>query len=1396
MTFATLPRIALGTLALAIAATPALAQTKAKDEDKIKTFSLPTQPEQPKREVGKAAPLGVKAIGPRGEQIVDEKLEEAMEALTQLIEATDDEDPQKPEYLARLAELYWDKAETFFNKAYGNDLFQRIKAAQDSGDEAAIAAAQQAQQDLLKERLNWQEETVKAYKSIVENFPTFSNVDSVLYYLGFTLVQLDRQAEAYPYFTRIVREKPNSPFAPDALLNVGEYYFNGGQMAEADRVYTEVENFPQSNAYGLAIYKKGWCFYNMGEYEQSMNQFLKVIEFAKTDQAKATGYGTQLLREAQRDLVMVYSQVGSPDNAIAVFKQISPTNYMDLAIRLAEGYTTQGEYDKSTRLLKKIIAEYKDSKDQHRSIEFQRLNLENAYKVGVKAKVGEEARRLVGVIDKFRDEAPKAYFDGEMGKVDELLRVIATMYHKEVSVTNEAATMALVENLYHDYLRLFPNAPDRVTMLLNYALLLGEQGKHSEAAERFNAIVDMNPDPETSLKAAHEAVSSYYKMLGQKRQKTKTEENSDLEPKELPEFEAKLVQECDRYIKMATPDAPDVVEARFASAITLYEHNRFKEAIDGFKFIIETSPDHPNAPDAARLILSSLHLMRDIKGLNEAAETISKNSKLMTGEVPTIVTRIKEQADFNKCYEFEQAGRHAHAAECFLRYPKTFPNTPLKDRAIFNAASNYFKARLVEKSLEANTMLVNDMPNSPLAPRALYAIADTYRRVAVYSEAARFYEIFVKMLPNHDLTEEALRYATVFRTGLGEYDQAIKDLKQYIDLYPKSQYTPGVYQEIGNILQKQGKHPEAQKHFESYLSKYGKGGGFDLYIKAHLKVGQTLKAQGQKAQVAKVQAQKAAESLSWFKKTVQAYNTLTDDEKGKVTAAGLAAAAEARFEEGDAVLEEMRKVKLPQNKDKMAEAIQTKLKLMKSSRDLFSSVEVFGQPHWTIAAFSRQGAGLAELATSIENAPVPSGFTQDQKDFFQSGLMEKAQPTWNAAKEEFRRCVEMAQKLKWYNEFSTEAEEALMKLDSEFKSMPDIRPTPGSFTLNIGKPSLMAAKEGEDVPKWTEEGLAARLKAAAEAPDATAESIYNMGAVLEVQGDRAGARTWYRKAQEKDPKLANATARLGAIDLAEGRIDEATRQYDLALQLDPANATAHNYYAAKSFKERNFPEAINHARMALVADPDSMDAYLNLAATYFSMGLIDVGVLVGRNAISLDPRDGPNQNMLGLVFLKKDEVRQAVSLFGKAANDDPKLFDALMNYGAVTLSYKDFATAAEQFTKAVALRPDDVGALMSLATALRAQGQGEEAKKHLDKVLKLQPNNPDPHYNLCLLFQETLGQNEKALAECETFVRNVPATHPKQKEAVRRVEGIKLTIEAIKEMNAAPPAPDGGAPNP
>ena len=52
-------------------------------------------------------------------------------------------------------------------------------------------------------------------------------------------------------------------------------------------------------------------------------------------------------------------------------------------------------------------------------------------------------------------------------------------------------------------------------------------------------------------------------------------------------------------------------------------------------------------------------------------------------------------------------------------------------------------------------------------------------------------------------------------------------------------------------------------------------------------------------------------------------------------------------------------------------------------------------------------------------------------------------------------------------------------------------------------------------------------------------------------------------------------------------------------------------------------------------------------------------------------------NTLGLVWLKRKNVSEAISSFRKAIDQDPDLLEARLNLAALSLNYRDYVTAEQ-----------------------------------------------------------------------------------------------------------------------
>ncbi|GMV40876.1 MAG: hypothetical protein AMXMBFR64_25920 [Myxococcales bacterium] len=976
-----------------------------------------------------------------------DKLDEQVDTLKELIAASPDDDPDKPDYYLNLADAYWEKSEQAFERAYDEQLEASVFEADKAGNAALATRLKAEQQGYLAEQQQWRERTVETYKIIEKKFPDSPKLDEVLYYLGLHLTLVGRDEEGYQHYVRLIQKRPNSTYIPDALVNIGEYFFNRNEFDTAFAFYDKVmTGFPTSNVYGFALYKKAWCHFNMGEYDEALDAFLRVIQYSDSDAASKLTSRFELKKEAQKDLVRAYSMTGNPDRAIMFFKEIAPELYLELGASLADLYASQDKSKDAIALYKYLIKEQPSS---YKVLHYQRQIVNTTYRGQDKKATVTEVERMLALYQKIGPTAPADWLATEKGEVEGELRVIATTWHKEAQKTLDDFTLDQSHHLYREYLRLFPDGEHAYAITMNYAILLYQLKKYDLAAEQFERSIELDPNGKFTPEAAHSALLSYYKVMDVNAGSVKPETEDDVIQQEIPPMDAKMVRACKRYIDIAGPDAEDVPEATYAAGKIYYNYNHFEEAIPYLEAMVTRYKTHPAAPESAKLLLSAYNLKHDFKGLEQWAMKLA-NTNLASGDLQVTIKRIRDQAEFNRCFEFEQTKEYDTAAECFMKYADAYPDTALLDRALFNAAVNFTRAKRIEKAIFAHGELYNRRTDSPLAPKALYAIGEIYRNLAVYSEASKFYEIYAQNHPKDKYVEQALRYASMFRKALGEYDQAIADYNKYLTMFPKNENAPNVFFDIGLIYESQKRWKDVQKHFETYLTRYAKGPA-DLTMGAHLKVA-----------VALWNTKQEKLALKRLEKVLETFNGLSQDEKSRLTT-GISYLAESRFMVGEKVLADFREAKL--RGKTLEQDFQLKLKLIGEAKDIFIEVIKLNQPHWVIAGLSRVGLAYQELAEAIEQAPPPPGFNQEQQEMYREDLAAKADNIKAEAVTAYKECLDTAKQLQWFNHYAEQAEQSLAKLDYNFKFIKEYKARPGYYKANATPPSFLRPKapaQGDD----------------------------------------------------------------------------------------------------------------------------------------------------------------------------------------------------------------------------------------------------------------------------------------------------------------------------------------------
>ncbi len=1009
----------------------------------------------------------------------------AIKKLQTRIKNTDEDDPSKPQLMERLGDMLWQKAKYYDLRSY--DYLNASFEAEARGDKAAQEAALAKKAEDEKTSRAARDEMLKLYKDIIKYHSDYEQIDKIRYFMAFNLAEMGYAGEAYEQYSGIVREHSNSKYLPEAFLGMAEYTFAIEEdMPLALQQYQKVVSIdPTSSAASFAMYKMGWCYFNLGEPKKALAQFQKVIQEA--DAAKASGRRSDMRKEAVKDLVKAYSMwdEAKPGNARKFFKTFAgdEEELNSMMERLARLYNESGRVEDSIYVYGQLINE---NPNKFKIVDYQYEIMMNVDTMSDPQRLAEEINKSVLLFVEARDKhyegaTPEAV--SEMyKKLEEYSRETAKWYHVTFQTTKNPLYYSLAFEIYKTYLDNFPDAKDNYEIMYYYADMAYFRGNYAEAAKSYDRALDINENGEFSKDAAHGAVLAYDKLLRSTSESDQaacppipeTPEAAPGEEQEYPEYEIaecrlNFIKASKRYAKIDT-SAEFAINSKYMAAQIYFDYNHFDEAKPLFLEITQENPEHELAVYSANYLLDSYKVKGEWEGMSKAIESLKANKRFMANntalmpEFMGIMNTYEEALDFKFCEEKEKKKMWEDAAHCYENFAANHKGSEDAAKALWNASLAWENGSEVSRAIEARFAILTsgeqDENTKALAPRAMFAIASDYHKLAVYSEAARFYELFVKMYPDdreacmpigsapkaYPCAKDALQNAAVFRSGLGEYEKAISDFDLFAKMFPKDKNEMSMLRfQTGRIYFDQKKYDSAIDRFNDYLKNYAKLGtpGRTVAVKTYLG----------KAYWAK---KNRKEALKWFEQAENDYSS-ANVQKWLATAdpadvdQARNAAAEARFMRGEALFQETIEIKLtdpnvPAKKiDKyLQDQIVKKNNKMQEAAPIYLDVITkFNSPKWGLASMARLGMMYHDVAEQIEKAPTPPGLPEEVELAYVELLLDFSGKFEDKAIEFYERAVTTAASTGWFSEYTSEAQKRLFDLrPDQFRSASEVKATP------------------------------------------------------------------------------------------------------------------------------------------------------------------------------------------------------------------------------------------------------------------------------------------------------------------------------------------------------------------
>lgn len=300
------------------------------------------------------------------------------------------------------------------------------------------------------------------------------------------------------------------------------------------------------------------------------------------------------------------------------------------------------------------------------------------------------------------------------------------------------------------------------------------------------------------------------------------------------------------------------------------------------------------------------------------------------------------------------------------------------------------------------------------------------------------------------------------------------------------------------------------------------------------------------------------------------------------------------------------------------------------------------------------------------------------------------------------------------------------------------------FKQRIDDPSTSTADLGAAYGEMGKLFMAAEYRGEAESCLLNAEALapgdmrwpYYLGQLYKVQGETSKSAAAFERALKAQPDNVATLVWLGDARLDEAMPDAAEPLFAKAVSLQPRSVAALFGLGRAALARQDYGRAVQSLEQALAVDSNAGMVHYPLAMAYRALGERDKAEahLRQRGTLQIKPDDPLMEEVAGLL-------------------NSPLAYEV---GGADALDRGDFAKAAENFRKGIALAPKEPSLHHKLGTALALTGDVRGAVQEFQEAVRLSPKFAKAHYSLGVLY-EGAGQHANAVRELGAAVKAEPA---------------------------------------
>ncbi|MHC4183262.1 MAG: tetratricopeptide repeat protein [Planctomycetota bacterium] len=268
----------------------------------------------------------------------------------------------------------------------------------------------------------------------------------------------------------------------------------------------------------------------------------------------------------------------------------------------------------------------------------------------------------------------------------------------------------------------------------------------------------------------------------------------------------------------------------------------------------------------------------------------------------------------------------------------------------------------------------------------------------------------------------------------------------------------------------------------------------------------------------------------------------------------------------------------------------------------------------------------------------------------------------------------------------------------------------------------------------------------------------------------------YRNMVDMESEPVPARLTLARLLLKKGSIDEAVKMVGEATELDPENLIAHNLLGELSLLNAKYEDAEVEFSKMMQLNNDTFEGHFNMARVKFVQGNYDECIRHCKRGLQIKPADIRLHNILGMAYMKKGMLNDAVAEFNKIIDINSDFIPAYLNLAGINLNINRPDVAAILFNAALKINPDTVNARLGLGNSYALMGNLSGAVDEFKNVVKSYPGNVNAYISLARSYM-ALNKNNKA----RETITNALSLEPENPIARSLLAGIYVRNEDIPQ---------------